>query len=107
MGFGARELIGPYSKSIKQQQLGGAIIKNNVSLTCMKMIDPTKGWFEISLIPTYDLDVVTVGNYEHIDKSSAGVIQLFNNTWISRYPRPHKFMFDNGSECKYETLLLC
>ena len=33
-------LIGPYSKSIQQQQTGGAIIKNNASLTCMAIIDP-------------------------------------------------------------------
>ena len=29
------ELIGTYSKSIKQQQPGVTIIKNNVSLTCI------------------------------------------------------------------------
>ena len=25
---------------------------------------------------------------------------MFNNTWICRYPRPHKFVFENGSEIK-------
>ena len=53
-------LIGPYSKSIKQQQPGGAIITINVSLTCMTIINPASGWFEIVKIPTD-------GNYMYID----------------------------------------
>ena len=44
-------LIGPYSKSIIQQQPGGAIIKNYVSVACMTMIDLTTGWFYIVEIP--------------------------------------------------------
>ena len=47
-------LIGLYSKSITQQQPGGAIIKNNVSLACM-IIELTTGWFEIFKVTTYDL----------------------------------------------------
>ena len=62
------DLIGLYSKSIRQHQPGGAIIKNNVSLTCLKMIDPATGWFEIVEMPTYDLDEVTGGNNEYTDK---------------------------------------
>ena len=62
------DLIGPHSKSIRQHQPGGAIIKNNVSLTCLKMIDPATGWFEIVEMPTYDLDEVTGGNNEYTDK---------------------------------------
>ena len=38
-------LIGPYFKSIKQQNPGGTIIKNNVSLACMTMINLAMGWF--------------------------------------------------------------
>ena len=33
-------LIGPYSKSIRQQHTGGAIILNNYILACMTIIDP-------------------------------------------------------------------
>ena len=58
------ELIGSYSKSIIKQQPGGTIIKNNFSLTCMKMIGPATGWFKIVEIPTYTLNEVTVGNDE-------------------------------------------
>ena len=62
------DLIGPYSKSIRKQNPGGSIIKNNVSLTCMKIIDPATGWFKITKIPTYSLDEVIGVNDEYIDK---------------------------------------
>ena len=74
------ELIGPSSKSIREHHPDGAIIKNNVSLTCMTMIDPTTGWFEIVKVLMYDLNEVTGGNDEYIDKFSARVRQLFNTT---------------------------
>ena len=70
------------------------------SLTCMAMIDPVTGWFEILKIMTFDLDEVTAGNDEYIYKSSARVNQLFNNTWLCRYLHPHKVVFDNVSEFK-------
>ena len=41
------DLICPCSKSIRQQHPGGAIIKNNVSITFMAMINPTTGGFGI------------------------------------------------------------
>ena len=73
----------------------------------MTIIDPAKGWFEISKIPMFDLEEVTIGNYEYIDKSHSRVGQLFNNTWICRYPRPCKVIFVNGSDFKrYFTPLL-
>ena len=56
------DLIGPYSKSIRQQHPGGAIIKNNFSLAFMTMIDPYMGWFEIFKVPTFYLYEVTSGN---------------------------------------------
>ena len=77
------DLIVPYSKSIRQQHPGGAIIKNNVTLTFMMMIYPTTGWFKIVEISTYDLDEVMVGNDDYIYKSYSRVVQLFNNTWLS------------------------
>ena len=48
------------------------------------MIDPDIGWFEIVEIPAFDLDEVTSGNDEYIDKSSDRVSQLFNKKWICR-----------------------
>ena len=64
----------------------------------MTMIDSATGWFEIFEILAFNLDEVTEGNYEYIDKSSTRVIQLFNNTWVFRYSRPRKVVFDNRSD---------
>ena len=89
------DLVGQYSKSIRQQQPGGAIIKKHFSLTCMTIIDLATGWFNIIEIPMYDLDEITGGNDEDIDKSYAWVNQLFNNTWLCRYPYSQKVVFEN------------
>ena len=97
------DLIGLYSNSIRQQQPGGTVIRKNSSLTCMTVIDLYTGWFEIVEMPTFDLEEVTIGNDECIDKSSARVSQLFNNTWLCRYPRPRKVVFDKGSEFKRDS----
>ena len=91
------DLIGTYIKSIKQQQPGGAIINNDVSLACMTMINPATGWFEIVLVPTYNLDEVTGGNIDYVDKSSYRVSRFFNNTWLCRYSHLRKVIFDNIS----------
>ena len=64
----------------------------------MMMIEPTTGWFEIFVVPTFDLNEVMGGNDEYIDNSYERVIHLFNNTWICRDSRPHKVVFDNGFE---------
>ena len=77
--------------------MGSAIISNNFSLTCMSIIEPATGWFDVVKIPRYNLDEVAGNNDEYVDKSSSRVSQLFNNTWICRYPCPRKVMFDNGS----------
>ena len=37
------DLIGPYSKSIRQHNLGVSIMQKDDSLTCMTMIDPATG----------------------------------------------------------------
>ena len=48
-------LIGPYAKSIKQQQPGGSIIQKDVSLTCMIIIDPATGWFKTIGVPCFEI----------------------------------------------------
>ena len=40
----------------------------NISLTCMRIIDPAPGWFKIVEIPTFNLYEVIAGNDECIDK---------------------------------------
>ena len=59
----------------------------------MTCIDPSTGWFEIVEVPS-------------IDKRSARISRLFNQTWLNRYPRPKKVRFDNGSEFKKDFILL-
>ena len=66
----------------------------------MAMINTATVWFEISEVPMYNLNKVMGGNNEYIDKSSARVSPLFNNVWLSRYTRPCKVLFDNGSKFK-------
>jgi len=41
-----------------------------------------------------------IKNKTAIDKSSARISQIFNDIWLSRYPRPKKVIFDNGSKFK-------
>jgi hypothetical protein len=101
------DLIGPYTKTVKQIQPGGTVTEVDFYLTCMTFIDPATGWFEITQVPYYDLDQVNVQNQEYIDKTSARISQLFNNnTWLSRYPRPKRVVFDNGSEFKHNFIPL-
>ena len=100
------DLIGPYSVTINQRQANGSIRKKDVQLMCMTMIDPATGWFEIAEVPAFDIEDVKRGNHELIDKTSARISQVFNQIWLSRYPRPRKVVFDNGSEFKKDFLTL-
>ena len=47
------DLIGPYSITAKQFQTDGSIVDKELSLTCMTIIDPVTGWFEIVEVPSY------------------------------------------------------
>ena len=60
----------------------------------MSIIKPTLGWFLIIEVPTYNLDEVTAVIDKSIYKSYSRVSQLFNNTWLGRYPRASKVVFD-------------
>ena len=95
------DLIGPYSIKTKQFQPDGSIIEVNLQLTCMTMIDRVTGWFEIVEVPNYIVeDLQNKTTRESVDKTSARLSRLFDQTWLSRYPRPNKVIFDNGSEFK-------
>ena len=65
--------IDPFRNYIRKNNPGGATIKINVSLTCMTMIKPTAGSFEIVKLPAFDLYEVTGSNGEFMDKSYARV----------------------------------
>ena len=63
-------------------------------------------WFEI--VPNYIVnDVKNKTTTTTIDnKTSARISRLFDQTWLSRYPRPKKIIFDNGSEFKKDFIPL-
>ena len=56
------------------------------------MIDPVTGWFDVIAIP---------------DKNAHTVMEAFNNTWLTRYPRPQHIGYDNGSKFKAQYKQMC
>jgi hypothetical protein len=67
----------------------------------MTMLDPVTGWFEIVEVPNFIIEDVQKKLIDtQTDKSSARISRLFDQTWLSRYPRPKEVIFDNGSEFK-------
>jgi hypothetical protein len=70
------DLVGPYTVTSEGK---------NYSLRALTMIDPATKWFEI---------------VEVAQPTSDCVVEAFNDTWLSRYPRPQYIGFDNGSEFK-------
>ena len=72
------DTIGPYSVTTNTGKL--------LSLSCKTMIDPATGWFEIKEMKDTN--------------NSADASRIFNNEWLSRYPRPKRVVMDNGSEFK-------
>ena len=79
------DLVGPYTILAKQEFPGQSIKEVQLELQAMTMIDPTTGWFEIAEVLSTDV-------------GSARISQIFNNIWLSRYPRPTKVVYDHGSE---------
>ena len=94
------DLIGPYTVDVQQEQPGLEVKEVELKLTCMTFLDPSTGWFEITEVPYFNIEDVKMKNKAAIDKSSARISNLFNDVWLSRYPRPRKVVFDNGSEFK-------
>ena len=47
------------------------------------MIDPESGWFEI---------------LKYNDKHAATIENLVDQTWLCRYPRPTRIIYDRGNE---------
>jgi hypothetical protein len=72
------DLIGPYP-------IGKG--KDETILHAMTMIDPATGWFEIAHIPQKRADVVA---------------NIFETTWLTKYPWPAEVVLDRGSEFKRE-----
>jgi len=62
------------------------------TLRALTMIDPVTNWFEVTAIQ---------------DKIASTVMEAFNNTWLTRYPRPQYIGYDNGSEFKAQFKEMC
>jgi len=101
------DLIGPYTITAKQIQPDGTTKEKEFHLTCMTMIDPVTGWFEIVEVPNFIIEDIKNKQFrETIDKTSARISRLFDQVWLSRYPRPREVIFDNGSEFKKDFIPL-
>ena len=81
------DLIGPYDVKAKRNLPDNKVEAMDVKLVAMTMIDPTTGWFEIAEVPYEDL-------------GSARLSLIFNKTWLARYPRPTKIVYDNATNLK-------
>jgi Integrase core domain len=67
---------------IPSQAIQGAD-KEELTLHCVTMIDPVTGWFELAEIPV---------------KSANVVIDVLEQKWLNRYPRPTSVVMDHGRE---------
>ena len=114
------DVIGSYKVQVKQNQ--GSIRRKNLILCSMTFNDPAARWFEKAEVPSGDYcnlesAVITESKQDDqylqkileqqvTDKSSVRVSQLFNQTWLSRYPRPSEVIFDNRVEFRKDFLPL-
>jgi hypothetical protein len=80
----------------------------------LTMIDPTTSWFEVVELPLVRrLKTMTVSGKESsiieeiFDKTSEHIAWLVNKMWLSRYPRCHYIVYNNGSEFKLNFIFLC
>ena len=78
------DLVGPYTVTVKKSEN-----KKEPDVTrtlhAMTFIDPATGWFEVQAIG---------------DKKSDTMASTLDTVWFSRYPRPSRIIFDNGTEFK-------
>lgn len=73
------DLIGPYTIGNKNKKDK----KNETTLHCLTMIDPATGWFEIIEVP---------------NKQTDEIANIFEMTWLNRYPWPTQVVMDRGKE---------
>ena len=71
------DLIGPYT--LKPKGRGRKTLK----LWCVTMIDPATGWFEMREIK---------------NKKPINIANIFEQTWLTRYPWPVEITYDRGTE---------
>jgi len=78
------DTIGPYKIRIHNS-------KEHYELSCLTLIDPATGWFEMVRLP---------------DKTAISVAQKAEITWFTRYPWPQKIIYDRGTEFMKEFLIM-
>ena len=73
----------------------------------LTIIDPATSWFKVVELPLlHQLKIITVNGKESsiveeiFDKTSERIAWLVNKMWLSRYPRCHYIIYNNGSEFK-------
>ena len=49
----------------------------------MTMVDPATGWFKIVEVPYYSIEDIKNNEQNYIDKGSARISRLFEQTWLS------------------------
>jgi hypothetical protein len=93
------DVIGPYTLKGKD----GTII----DFMALTMIDPATSWIKIVELPLIRrLKTIAVDGKESsiieeiFNKTSERIARLVNKTWLSRYPRCHYIIYDNGSKFK-------
>jgi len=79
------DLIGPckFGRDLTDKQKKQGLEDNTITLHAMTMIDPATGWFEIVPIKS---------------KRADRIANLFEQTWLTRYPWPEQLICDRGVE---------
>ena len=77
------DLIGPYQFKQPNNQ--------TETLHALTMINPAKGWFDMTAIKT---------------KSEDMIANKIEQTWLSKYPWPSKVILDRGTEFIKEVILM-
>ena len=75
------DIVGPLS--VKQAG------KKTLVLYMLTMIDPATGWFEAKYVTNKEGTV-----------KSEDCMAAFDDTWLTRYPRPQYLGYNNGSKFK-------
>jgi hypothetical protein len=76
----------------------------------LAMIDPTTSWLKIvELLLIHQLKTISINGKEAsiVEEIFNNIAQLFNKTWLSRYPRCCYLIYNNGSEFKLNFEYLC
>ena len=86
---------------IQSIQPGGETKEIELKLTAMTLVNPATGWFEIVEVPYCNINDITNNEQDNIDKSSARISRLFDQTWLSRALNQVKSFLITDQNSKY------